>query len=208
VRALAEGALLGRYRYTELRRVEARRARGAVARRTGASAEDEAIAATTSARAAIVARDLANTPPGHLTATDLGDIAVALGERFGFAVDLFDKQALIELGCGGCSASTRASVEEPRMICWSTPKGRRGTRAWSARASCTTGGISLKPSDPMHLLEDGHGRAAAVLGAFTACATPVGCRVTGWLMCTDNMPSGTAYKLGDVLTRAAARPSR
>ncbi len=24
-------------------------------------------------------------------------------------------------------------------------------------------------------------------------------KITGWLMCTDNMPSGTAYKLGDVL---------
>ena len=45
------------------------------------------------------------------------------------------------------------------------------------------------------------GGAAAVLGAFTglrdAGATA---SVTGWLMCTDNMPSGTAYKLGDVLT--------
>ena len=34
-----------------------------------------------------------------------------------------------------------------------------------------------------------------VLGQFS-----VDARVTGWLMCTDNMPSGTAYKLGDVLT--------
>jgi leucyl aminopeptidase len=45
------------------------------------------------------------------------------------------------------------------------------------------------------------GGAAAVLGAFTA-LRDVGAtaRVTGWLMCTDNMPSGSAYKLGDVLT--------
>jgi leucyl aminopeptidase len=32
--------------------------------------------------------------------------------------------------------------------------------------------------------------------------------VTGWLMCTDNMPSGTALKMGDVLTVRAAPPSR
>ncbi len=64
-----------------------------------------------------------------------------------------------------------------------------------------SGGISLKPSDPMHLLmKMDMGGAAAVLGAFTALRdTGVQAKITGWLMCTDNMPSGTAYKLGDVL---------
>ena len=45
------------------------------------------------------------------------------------------------------------------------------------------------------------GGAAAVLGAFTGLREAgAAASVTGWLMCTDNMPSGTAYKLGDVLT--------
>ena len=38
----------------------------------------------------------------------------------------------------------------------------------------------------------GHVTVLAELG----CPTPV----TGYLMCTDNMPSGTALKMGDVLT--------
>ena len=65
-----------------------------------------------------------------------------------------------------------------------------------------SGGISLKPSDPMHLLmKMDMGGAAAVLGAFTALRDlGVTAAVTGWLVCTDNMPSGSAYKLGDVLT--------
>jgi leucyl aminopeptidase len=43
--------------------------------------------------------------------------------------------------------------------------------------------------------------AAAVLAAMTGLSA-LGCtaEVTGYLMCTDNMPSGTAMKLGDVLT--------
>jgi leucyl aminopeptidase len=43
--------------------------------------------------------------------------------------------------------------------------------------------------------------AAAILGAMTA-LSELGCtaKVTAWLMCTDNMPSGTAMGLGDVLT--------
>jgi leucyl aminopeptidase len=43
--------------------------------------------------------------------------------------------------------------------------------------------------------------SAAILGAMST-LRDLGCRtaVTGWLMCTDNMPSGTATRLGDVLT--------
>ena len=43
--------------------------------------------------------------------------------------------------------------------------------------------------------------AAAVLSSMSALAA-LQCRddVTGYLMCTDNMPSGSAMKLGDVLT--------
>jgi leucyl aminopeptidase len=65
-----------------------------------------------------------------------------------------------------------------------------------------SGGISLKPSDPMHLLmKMDMAGAAAVLGAFSALKDRgVTSRVTAWLMCTDNMPSGSALKLGDVLT--------
>ena len=43
--------------------------------------------------------------------------------------------------------------------------------------------------------------AAPDVSAFTALRDlGVPATVTGWLMCTDNMPSGTAVKLGDVLT--------
>ncbi len=64
-----------------------------------------------------------------------------------------------------------------------------------------SGGISLKPSDPMHAaMKMDMSGAAAVLATMSALAA-VGCRnaVTGFLMCTDNMPSGSATKLGDVL---------
>lgn len=65
-----------------------------------------------------------------------------------------------------------------------------------------SGGISLKPSDPMHLaMKMDMSGAAAALAALTALEA-LGCRtaVTAYLMCTDNMPSGSAVKLGDVLT--------
>jgi leucyl aminopeptidase len=65
-----------------------------------------------------------------------------------------------------------------------------------------SGGISLKPSDGMHvMMKMDMSGAAAVLGAMSALkALRVRTKVTGYLMCTDNMPSGSAMKLGDVLT--------
>jgi len=65
-----------------------------------------------------------------------------------------------------------------------------------------SGGLSLKPSDGMHaLMKMDMSGAASVLAAMTVLRDldcPVA--VTGYLMCTDNMPSGSATKLGDVLT--------
>ncbi|MDN3497035.1 leucyl aminopeptidase [Planococcus sp. APC 4015] len=206
--ALVEGAALARYRYRVLKseptHVVLTQLALSIDGAEGSAIVNGASAALISARAAVVARDLANTPPGHLTAVDMGEIAVALGARFGFGVELFDKAALIELGCGGLLGVNQGSTEEPRMV--------KLTYEPAAPASAhlglvgkgimyDSGGISLKPSDPMHLLmKMDMGGAAAVLGAFTAMRdSGVSAKVTGWLMCTDNMPSGTSYKLGDVL---------
>ena len=62
--------------------------------------------------------------------------------------------------------------------------------------------INLKPGDSMHgLMKMDMSGAAAVLSALAALAA-LRCptAVTGYLMCTDNMPSGSAQKMGDVLT--------
>jgi leucyl aminopeptidase len=65
-----------------------------------------------------------------------------------------------------------------------------------------SGGISLKPSDGMHAkMKMDMSGAAAVLATMSALkALKCKAQVTGYLMCTDNMPSGSALKLGDVLT--------
>src|SRR5690606_28285081 len=80
--ALVEGALLASYRYTVLKKDPKHVALTEFAV-SGAGVTAETLAAASraamvTARAATVARDLANTPPGHLTATDLGLIAQEL----------------------------------------------------------------------------------------------------------------------------------
>ena len=206
-RSLAEGALLARYRYTVLNSTTKHVALAALTLDLPSYGQAEApiAEAFVGARAAVVARDLANTPPGHLTAVNMGEIAESLGERFGFAVELFDKEALIALGCGGLLGVNQGSTEEPRMIKLTyTPAGTSSGHLGLVGKGIMydSGGISLKPSDPMHLLmKMDMGGAAAVLGAFTGLRDAgTTATVSGWLMCTDNMPSGTSYKLGDVLT--------
>lgn len=207
--ALAEGAILARYRYSELQRKPKDTPLERVellldgVDRAAASAGVKTGIATASAAA--IARDLANAPPGHLTATDLGDVADELGRRFGFDVEVFDRQRLIDLGCGGLLGVNAGSQDEPRMIKLRyTPPGPSSGHLGLVGKGIMydSGGISLKPSDPMHLLmKMDMGGAASVLAAFTALRALGGtATVTGWLMCTDNMPSGSAYKLGDVLT--------
>lgn len=206
--ALTEGALLARYRYVVLK---AEAGQVPLARlQLGVTGADPAQVTAginrglVAARATMVARDLANTPPGHLTATDLAQVASELGEAYGFGVESYGPAQLIELGCGGILGVNAGSAEEPRLIVLSyspagDPSGHLGLVGKGIMYD--SGGISLKPSDPLHLLmKMDMGGAAAVLGAFTALRDlGVDAAVTGWLACTDNMPSGSAYKLGDVL---------
>ena len=204
--SVTEGAALARYRY---RALQAKPKDHALSDLTVVvPGADEATAASGIAlaepnvRAAVVARDLANTPAGFLTATNMADEAKRLGGAFGFDVEVFDKAALIGLGCGGLLGVNAGSAEEPRMIVLRYRGGGSGHLGLVGKGIMyDSGGISLKPSDPMHLLmKIDMGGAAAILGAFTALRDlGVTANVSAWLMCTDNMPSGSATKLGDVL---------
>ena len=206
---LAEGALLGRYRFDVLKSTTKDVPLATVQLRAAgidmAAATDGLATGRVTAGAANIARDLCNAPPSHLTAAGLGEIARDLGSRFGFDVEEFDKQQLIDLGCGGLLGVNAGSAQEPRMLKLSfTPEGDPTGHLGMVGKGIMydSGGVSLKPSDPMHLLmKMDMGGAASVLSAFTALRRlHASAKVTGFLMCTDNMPSGSAYKLGDVLT--------
>jgi leucyl aminopeptidase len=208
--AIVEGVLLARYRYDTFRQkpsgtpLEALTlvARAEVHQDLARGIERGKIAAA----AAQLSRDLANAPATHLTATRFGEIAEALAAERGLEVELFDKDALIEMGCGGLLGVNAGSVEPPRLIKVSyRPKSGpvTGHLAMVGKGIMyDSGGISLKPSDASHqAMKMDMSGAAAIFGAMSALAA-LDCTsaVTGYLMCTDNMPSGTATRLGDVLT--------
>jgi leucyl aminopeptidase len=210
---VTEGVLLARYRFTELQpsasfvRLEALDIVASADRHEAVAAGVHAGEVTS--RATALARDLANNPPGHLTATRMGLAAEEVAPRHGLTVTTFDKEQLIALGCGGLLGVNAGSAEEPRMIkvTYSPESPTAHIGLVGKGIMYDAGGISLKPSDAMHLLmKMDMAGAAAILGAMTALQA-LGCtaKVTAWLMCTDNMPSGTAMGLGDVLTIRGGR---
>jgi leucyl aminopeptidase len=207
--AVVEGALLASYKYTGLKSdpsagptltgfslvVGEKRTAGA---RLGV---DRGVATATATH---LARDLANTPPSHLTARQFAERAVDAAAAAGLGVEVFNKDELAAMGCGGMIGVNKGSAEPPRVVrlTWS-PRNATGHLVLVGKGIVyDSGGLSLKPSDGMHAkMKMDMSGAAAVLGAMTALKA-LRCRtaVTGYLMCTDNMPSGSAMKLGDVLT--------
>ncbi|HSS68832.1 MAG TPA: leucyl aminopeptidase [Nocardioidaceae bacterium] len=156
------------------------------------------------ARAAAISRDLSNCPATTLSAERMGEVALELGPASGCEVEVFDEQQLIEMGCGGILGVNLGSIDEPRLIKMTyrpdSPTGHLGLVGKGIMYD--SGGISLKPSDESHAqMKNDMTGAAAILGAMTALRS-LGCTtaVTAYLCCTDNMPSGSAMKLGDVLT--------
>ena len=106
------------------------------------------------AAATALARDLANCPPAHLTAVRMAELAVELGAERGLTVEVFDRDALLELGCGGLLAVNGGSAEPPRMIKLSyRPDGAaRHLGLVGKGIMYDSGGISLKPADPIHAM--------------------------------------------------------
>jgi leucyl aminopeptidase len=205
--AVAEGALLAAYRYAGVKRepaVAPLRTLSLVAgptRLRGVTSGAERGSVT--AAATRLARDLANTPPSLLPARRMAEKAVEVAAASGLTVEVFDEHQLEEMGCGGMLGVNRGSAEPPRMVRLTyTPRNPAGHLAMVGKGVMfDSGGLSLKPSDGMITMKMDMSGAAAVLAAMsTLKALKCRTKVTGYLMCTDNMSGGDAFKLGDVLT--------
>jgi leucyl aminopeptidase len=205
--AVVEGVLLARYRYEALKPSAATVTSLTLV--TSPEQHDDAAAGAelgrTYATATMLSRDLANSPPGLLTAERLAEIATTVAAGAGLTVEVFDKKALVALGCGGLLGVNAGSAEPPVMIKLTyrpsaAPEGHLSLVGKGIMYD--SGGISLKPGDEMHAqMKNDMSGAGAILAAMSVLAS-VHCpiAVTGFLMCTDNMPSGTALKLGDVIS--------
>jgi leucyl aminopeptidase len=204
--AVAEGAVMGAYRYVRYKSdPKACAIESVVVVGAGGAPVRAAIARGARIGEAVnLARDLANTPAGDLPPARLAEVAVELAEGSGLAVEVWDEARIEAEGLGGLAGVARGSVQPPRLIrlTYEPPGGRaRGSVALVGKGvTFDSGGLSLKPAEAMETMKTDMSGAAAVVAAMSVLAA-VGARarVVGIVPVTENMPGGRAYKPGDVL---------
>jgi leucyl aminopeptidase len=212
LRAIAEGALLGPYRFAGYRSVPQ------PGRRTPVTAVQlhvpdatDATAVAEVARALVVTaavgrtRDWVNTAPNELRPPSFADSVVAAAAGTGLEVEVLDFEQLKAGGYGGIVAVGQGSEEKPRLVRLSyTPEGVTDPKRVALVGkgiTFDTGGISIKPAQGMWEMKSDMAGAAAVGATMIAIAAlKPSVAVTGYLAMAENMPSGTAYRPGDIVT--------
>ena len=204
-RALAEGLVLGSYRFTDYRSepAEVPLATVTVAEVTTKAATDAFAEGLRIGEAQNLARDLVNMPGGDLTPAALAEEAHAIAARERLQIEILNLARIERLELGGLLGVNRGSTHEPRFVKITySPRSPKGTLALVGKGiTFDSGGLSIKTGEGMMTMKMDMGGAAAVLGCFSAIrAVAPRCKVVGYLPMTDNMSDGDATRPGDVLT--------
>jgi leucyl aminopeptidase len=219
VQLVVEGALQGAYRFDRyLTAEDARRpvsvkevgliidAKGKKpSAATGRAVKDAIERATIVSGAVNSARDLINEPAAEMTPSALAAHAEQIAKRHkAVTVTVLGPKKCEDLGMGMFLAVGRGSDHEPRFIHMTyRPSGKKPKKKIALIGKGITfdsGGYSLKPSQSMEDMKVDMSGAAAVISAMDAIAklgSPY--EVHALAACCENLVSGRAYKLGDVL---------
>jgi leucyl aminopeptidase len=162
-------------------------------------------------------RSLINEPGNVLTPTELGRRAAAMAAEHGLACEVHSTDKLKELKMGAFLGVAQGSHEPPALIVLRyEPENLPAPSADGQAApviglvgkgiTFDTGGISIKPAENMDKMKYDMAGAAAMLGAMRAIALlKPAVRVLCVICSCENMPSGRAYKPGDVLTAMSGK---
>lgn len=224
VRSLAEGAVLAGYRF------DAWRARkeddpgelssfailldDATQRRASRTSLEQAVVVAESQN---LARELSNAPGNAMPPAELAREATRVAKEVGLRVHVMELPELKRLKMGGILAVGQGSANPPRLIVLEHRPPRRGGKTRTAKGRGTvclvgkgitfdSGGISIKPAASMHEMKHDMSGAAAVIGALRAAALlRIPLHVVGVVAAAENLPSGTAYRPGDVVRTMSGR---
>jgi leucyl aminopeptidase len=201
--AVAEGAVLAAYRFIKYKsEAKPSKLESLVIVGRGAKVQTGADRGARIAEAVCLARDLVNEPAGAMTPSRLAEVAADVAEQEGLAITVLDEVAIANEGLGGLQGVAQGSEQPPRLIeLVYDPPGARGTVALVGKGiTFDSGGLSLKTADGMETMKTDMSGAAAVLATMSVLPTVAPkVKVIGILPTTENMPSGTAIKPGDVL---------
>jgi leucyl aminopeptidase len=120
-------------------------------------------------------------------------------------VEVLGRDEITQRGMGGLAAVAQGSAEEPQLICLRyAGGGSNGETIGLVGKAVTfdTGGISIKPSARMEEMKMDMTGGAAVIETIAAIAElEVPGSVVACVPSTENMPSGTATRPGDIITQ-------
>ncbi|MBM3204405.1 leucyl aminopeptidase [Candidatus Uhrbacteria bacterium] len=210
--AIAEGALLGAYQFhTYKGKLHEEKKKDLetlvllnpdAAKRT--SMESGIQEGSALARATIFARDLVNTPAMDMTPKQLADAAKQCATRgSGISVKYMDQQVMERMGMRGALAVARGSVHPPvgvHLMYHPKKRAKKKIAIVGKAVTFDSGGLSLKPADGMMTMKIDMAGAATVIGLFQALSLIApNVEVHGIFLAVENMPSGSAYRPGDVV---------
>lgn len=148
-------------------------------------------------------RDLVNHPSNFMTPTKLAQFAAKAGDKKKLKSRILGPKEIERLKMGGLMGVAKGSTEPARFIIleYLPNKGLEKPLLFVGKGiTFDTGGISIKPSPNMDQMKYDMAGGAAVIGAMAAISRlGIKRNVVGLIPATENMPSGHAYKPGDVL---------
>lgn len=149
-----------------------------------------------------LARDLVNEPADAIYPESLADVALGLANA-SMTVEVWDDDRIEQEGMGGIMGVGRGSDRKPRFIHMKySPAGTPSKKIALVGKGVTfdAGGYSLKPSAGMQTMRCDMAGSAAVIGAMKAIRDLApDAEVHGIVGAVENLVSGNAYKLGDIL---------
>ena len=218
--AIAEGAVLGLYKFERYKgkreekdedKDKPKLSRIVIVEKSAArarKAEQGAAAGVVVGEATNLCRDWATLSGDDAAPERYGERARELASAWGLRAEVLDKRGIEALGMGGLLAVSKGSAREPRFIALEhAPAKPRGTVVLVGKGiTFDSGGISIKPSDKMEDMKfDKCGASAVVAAVVAAKRLDLPLRVVSLTPFTDNLPSGAAYKPGDVVTTMSGK---
>jgi leucyl aminopeptidase len=155
------------------------------------------------AEATNMARDMVNEPANYMTPSRMAEAAKEIANKHNLEFRVFDREDMEVMGMGALLGVAKGSNQPPKLITLSYKGDEGSKRALGFLGKGITfdsGGISIKPWEGMGDMKDDMAGAAAVITALWAIAQlKPKINITAIVPATENLPSGTALKPGDVL---------
>lgn len=210
VECLSEGLVLGSYQFNKYKKNDEDKSRLKkislyVSKDSSLTVRKSMKHGSSAGQAGIVARDMANEPGNVWIPKAFADYAQKIAKNSKIRCKIYEKTDMKRLKMGGILGVNQGSAEPPKLVELEYRTGKKVPTLLLVGKGLTfdAGGISIKPSAGMEDMKYDMCGGAAVLAAMEVIATeqPKHVDVICLIPATENLPSSSALKPGDIITQ-------